>query len=116
LNNSTKLSAHKKRKNLVSILVRIGNVQLKYGQQLLCVICVVKGLGLLIRGLLIMLNRLLMVIRVSLGQLMLRVIVNGAINRCKNLVAKSGWVLVQKSGQNLVEKSGTKFSAKSGAI
>ena len=47
---------------------------------------------------------------------MLRVIVNGAINRCKNLVAKSGWVLVQKSGQNLVEKSGTKFSAKSGAI
>jgi hypothetical protein len=72
----------------------------------------VRVLERLTLGLLTMWTLLLMVMLLSCGLLTLRVIVNGAISRCKiwseNLVGKSGWKiwlenLVEKSGRNLVE-------------
>jgi hypothetical protein len=81
--------------------VHIGNGQLWFVLQLWFAIFAVTGFALLIRGLLTMLIRLLMAMKLSCGQLTVLVTLNEAINRC-NIWSKFGRHLVRSFGQSLV--------------
>jgi hypothetical protein len=92
------LNGRKSKKKRVSILVHTGNGQLWFALPLWFVTCVVTGFALLTPGLLIMLIRLLMAMKLSCGQLTVLVTLNGVINRC-NIWSAFGSVIWSKFGR-----------------